>query len=212
MEHTSRKRKPKNRKRGRKVRTIQRFRKQPEIYKISLTARTYDTASSAGSPVWNRYGLLEPTGLIPQYMAALYQIYRKARIVNSVISIKLINTGSEPIELVVGTMPFDWVSGSPTIAELVGKVGTKRQVVSIAGGMDRCAITKSVSSKSLLGHEYMLADFDFSYSQAISSTPIDSQEPVWYVACTALNSSTPVSYRIELVVTSDIEFFDLYTA
>jgi hypothetical protein len=212
MEHTSRKRKPKNRKRGRKVRTIQRFRKQPEIYKISLIARDYDQGASVASPVWNRFGLLEPLTRIPQYMAALFQIYRRARIVNSTISIKLINTGSEPIELVVGTMPYNWVTGSPTIAELIGKVGTKRQIVSIAGGMDRCSITKSVSSKSLLGHEYMLADFDFNYGQAISGTPIDIEEPVWTIPLTALNSTTAISYRLEVVVTSDLEFYDLYTA
>jgi len=127
--------------------------------------------------------------------------------------VKLINKGStEPIELVVGTMPFNWVTGSPTISELIGKVGTRRQIASMAGGMDRCTVNRSVASKTILGHEYMLADYDFNYAQASVSTPVDVEQPVWVFAATALNSVNAIDYTLEVVVTSDIEFFDMYTA
>lgn len=210
-----RKRKNNNKKKnnGFKIQTIQRFSKQPEQYKVSLVARDYDSGSSIASPMWYRYGLLEPLGRLPQYLATLFTMYRKARIVYSSLSVKLVNTGSsEPIELVVGTMPFNWVSGSPTISELIGKVGTRRQIASAAGGLDRCSITRGIASKTVLGHEYMLADYDFSLAQASSFTPIDAEEPVWTFTATALNSAAQIDYRLEVVINYDIEFFDLYTS
>lgn len=202
-----------NKRRGRKVQTIQRFRRQPETYKVSLIARDYDTLNFTSSPYWYRAGILEPLGRIPQFMATFFTMYRKARIVHSTISVKLVNTGAtEPIELIIGTMPFNWVTGSPTISEIVGKVGTRRHISSAAGGMDRSSLSRAVSCKTLLGHEYMLADYDFSLAQASSTIPIDSEEPIWIVAATALNSTSPIDCKLEIVATYDVEFFDLFTS
>jgi len=127
--------------------------------------------------------------------------------------VKLVNKGStEPIELVVGTMPFNWTTGSPSVAELIGKVGTRRQIASTAGGMDRCTVNRNIAAKTVLGHEYMLADFDFNYNQASLSTPLDVEEPVWTFAVTALNTVNQIDYVLEVVLTYDLEFYDLYTA
>jgi len=118
--------------------------------------------------------------------------------------------GAEPIESICNVMPYNWTSGSPAISELIGKQGSKRAIVSVSGGMDRSTISQTWDCKKVLGQAYALADYDFNFSQAISSTPIDIEEPVIVYALTALNSVNAISYRAEYVLEYNYEFYDQY--
>jgi hypothetical protein len=187
---------------------IPRFSSLPSVMKVRLRTRTYDTGAAAASPVYTRYGLLEPLNLDPTYMAALFTLYKRARVHASTIHLRLVNMGSEPIEMVVNALPHNWSSGTPSVAELLDKPGSRRALVSGAGGMDRASVTKSISSKSALGSNAYLSDYDFDETQANSATPIQADEPAWVFALTALNSASNISYRLEVVIEYDFEFYD----
>jgi hypothetical protein len=116
--------------------------------------------------------------------------------------------GSEPIELVVATLPYNWTAATPTLAEIVEKAGARRVIVSGSGGMDRASIVKSVSSRQVLGNDYGVMRYEFDLTQANSTTPITTDEPVWMIALSSLNSITSISYRLEVVVEYDYEFLD----
>jgi hypothetical protein len=176
---------------------------------VRLRARDYETGTAVTPPVYIRqYGILEPLNKDPTFQTQLFDLYRKARIHGSSIKIELINTGSEPIELVLTTLPYNWTAATPTLAEMVEKSGAKRVIVSGAGGMDRATVSKTVSARQILGHDYASVRYDFDITQANSTTPILSDEPVWMVGVSSLNSMTSVSYRLEVIVEYDYEFYD----
>jgi hypothetical protein len=198
------------RKTQRKAATVQLFKPVPLIHRVRLTARNYDQASLATSPLYFRFGLLEPLGIAPTFEAIHFQLYRRARIYAASITLKLINSAAEPVEMITNVMPFNWISGSPAISELIGKQGCKRAIVSGVGGMDRATITNKWTSAKVLGRQFALADFDFNYGQAASSTPIDIEEPAITLALTAINSTNVISYKLEYVLEYDYEFYDQY--
>jgi hypothetical protein len=204
----SRPKKSKNSKKKKKTTTVNRFSYLPLSYRVRLRTRTYETGTTVSSPNYFRYGLLEPLSIAPMFQTQLFSLYKRARIHCSSITLRLHNLGSEPLEMVVATLPHSYTTGTPDLSEVVDKPGAKRVTLSGAGGMDRALLTKSVSSKQVLGHDWALSDYDFNVTQAASTTPIASDEPVWLLVLSAFNSSASVSYRLEVVIEWDYEFYD----
>jgi hypothetical protein len=198
----------KTQKKGTSLAAIPRFPYMPLTKKVRLRARNYDTGTSVTSPVWNRYGILEPLNIDPLFQAELFTMYKRARIHGCTLTLKLHNLGTEPIEMCVASLPYSYVTGSANMNELVDKPGSRRVTVSGAGGMDRATLIKSVSSRQVLGNEWGLADYDFDAAQANTSTPISADEPAWTIGLSAFNQSTAISYRLEIVLEWDYEFYD----
>jgi len=177
-------------------------------FRVRLRKRIYDTGTNVSSPVFTGYGALEPLAQNPNYMTEFFTMYKRARIHATNVTVRLHNTGSEPIELVVAYLPINFTTGTPTMAEIVEKTGSARNTASVSGGMDKIIVRNSASIPRLLGGKQYLADYDFDATQAASSTPISADEPGTVIAYSAFNSSSMISYRIEILLEYDFEFYD----
>lgn len=190
------------------IMNIPRFRKMPQVEHRVLTARISDYCGGTGL-TWKRYGLLEPLGVLPNYLTEMMTMYDRARIYASSIKLQFINTSTEPIKIVTAVLPHSFVSGSPTIEEIADSTTAKQYMVSKAGGMDRVEITHKMSSAKVLGSSAFLSDYDFTYAQAALTTPLVADEPVWTVLVCHPDGSTAKTGYLEVIVDWSIEFYDL---
>jgi hypothetical protein len=93
----------------------------------------------------------------------------------------------------------------------VDKPHTVHKIVSGVGGIDKVTLVNSISSRQVLGKDAYLTDFDFDWTQAQSTTPIQADEPAWFVVIDTFNGSGNISYRAEIILEYDFEFFDSTT-
>lgn len=174
-----------------------------------MKGRTYDTGTSVTSPVYNRYGLVEFLQRGGNFTDSLYGLYLAAVTHGCRISLKLINMSSEPILLAVAPLPYSWISGSPTLAEILDTPRCVRATVGGNSGMDKVSISNFASSREVLGKDYQASRYVMDATQAASSTPLNPDEPCWVVCLSAFNASTAISYRLEVELEYNTEFFNL---
>lgn len=185
------------------------FPKLPSAIKVSLRARTYETGSSTTSPVWNRYGLVEFLSRGGTYTDSLFGLYNYAVVHGSRITIRVVNVGSEPIMACIAPLPYDWVSGSPTLSEITDTPRSVRGTTGGNSGMDRLVLNNTSTAREALGKEYQITKYQMDSTQAVSTTPLVSSEPCWVVALSAFNASTAISYRLEIELEWNVEFYNL---
>ena len=181
----------------------------PKSMNVRLRGRTYDTGTSVTSPIWNRYGLVEFLQRGGSFSDSLFGIYESAIVHGCQINLRLVNTSSEPIILAVCPLPYNWVSGSPTLSEILDDPGVKRVTVGSNSGMDRVSLTHFTTTKAVCGKSYQAAKYQMNASQAASSTPLFSDEPVWVVVISSFNALSAVSYRLEVELQFNTEFYNL---
>ena len=87
--------------------------------------------------------------------------------------------------------------------------GMKRVTVGSNSGMDRVSLTSFTTTKAVCGKSFQAAKYQMDATQAASSTPILSDEPVWYVAISSFNALSAVSYRLEVELQYNAEFYNL---
>ena len=181
----------------------------PKSMNVRLRGRTYDTGTSVTSPIFNRYGLVEFLQRGGSFADSLFGLYTNAIVHGCQINLRLVNTSSEPIILVVCPLPYNWVSGSPTLSEMLDDPGMKRVTVGSNSGMDRVSLTSFTTTKAVCGKSFQAGKYQMDATQAASSTPILSDEPVWYVAISSFNALSAVSYRLEVELQYNVEFYNL---
>jgi hypothetical protein len=181
----------------------------PKELSVSLAYQSQNVYAGTASPVINYFGMLEYLNNNPLYSAQLFQIYRYCKVTSVEIVFDVINTGATPLEVLVGTVPYVEV-GALTATRLAEKTTTTRKLISPAGGLDKCRIAKFFSSESIIGEPFT-SKFWMSYSQSLSTTPIDVNEPVIATIIAFAGSSGSVfaipNYRIRY----HCQFFDLLT-
>jgi hypothetical protein len=190
------------------------FKEIPQTLKVRLRRREWFSTTSTAVPIYTAFGLLEPVGQIPSYLTQLMgpsTLYKRARIHASTITCTLVNVGSEPLLGLTAIAPYNTTTGGSSVTELVDKPHTVHKIASGVTGMDRVSWTNSVSSRTVLGKDAYLSDFDFDYTQATNSSPIQADEPGWLVVISNFNGAGNVSYRLEVVLEWDVEFFDTTT-
>ena len=176
---------------------------------VRLKGRTYDSGTAVTSPIFNRYGLVEFLQRGGSYADSLFGLYEYAVVHGCKINLRLVNTSSEPIILAVCPLPYNWVSGSPTLSEIMDDPGVVRTVVGANTGKDTGSISSFTTTKALSGKAYQAAKYQMDSSQAASSTPLYQDEPVWYVALSAFNALSAISYRLEVELEFNAEFYNL---
>ena len=183
----------------------------PTSMKLCLRGRTYETATASSSPFFYKYGLVEFLNLGGSYVDTfLYGgLYRNAIVHANRITVKYVNMGSEPVILACAALPYSWSSGSPTLSELLDHPTAVRKHVSAYSGMDKAQIVNHASVKEVLGKDYQASKYQMDYAQATSTTPISAAEPVWVVTISAFNALTAISFRMEVEVDWNVEFFNL---
>lgn len=178
---------------------------------LCLRGRTYETATATASPLWFRYGLLEFLNLGGSYVDTFLNggLYKNAVVHSARITLKAVNVGSEPLILACAPLPYSWVTGSPTLAEILDQPSCVRTTVGSSSGQDKGILVNSASARKVLGKDYQLAKYQMSYSQATSTTPIDSSEPAWTCLVSSFNGLTAVSFRMEVEIDWNVEFYNL---
>lgn len=170
----------------------------------TLRYRLSHVYGGTSNPAFLTFGLVEPLSRAPGYIVELMSLYARARIVYSSIAVTGNNLGTTSLECCIGYAPANWTASFP---ELVEKRGTVVTLSSAKGGVDKYSLKTGIASKSVLGKEYNLADFDFDLSQVSSTTPLVADEPVWLVGHGTMTGN--VTAEVRIVVDYTIEFFDL---
>lgn len=177
--------------------------------RVRLKGRTYDTGTAVSSPLFNRYGLVEFLQRGGSFADSLFGLYNNAIVHGCKINLRLVNTSSEPIILAVVPLPYNWIAGSPTLSEILDDPGVVRATCGSNSGMDRVSITSFTTTKAVTGKAYQASRYQMDATQAASSTPLVSDEPVWYVAMSAFNALSAISYRLEVELEFNVEFYNL---
>lgn len=177
--------------------------------KVSTRSRDYQTGTSTASPLYLRYGLVEFLGKPGQYSDSLFGLYKYAIIHGSRITVKVVNMGSEPLIVAVAPLPFGWVSSTPTLAELLDVPRCVKTTVGGSTGMDKAQISSTAAAKQVLGNDVAALRYQQDQAQAASSTPIFNEEPCWTVGVSAFNASTAISFRVEVELEYNVEYFNL---
>ena len=120
--------------------------------------------------------------------------------------------GSEPLILAAAPLPFSWYSGTPTLSELLDQPRSIRESCGASTGKDSVSLSSSHSAKSVLGKEFNIAAYQMTATQAASTIPISTDEPVWTVGVSAFNALTSVSFRLEVELEFSTEFYSLTSA
>ena len=177
--------------------------------RVSVRARTYDTGTSVASPVWNRYGFVEFLGKGGSYIDSLFGLYENAIVHGSQITIRVVNMSSEPIMASIAPLPYDWISGSPTLSEILDAPRAVRASTGGNSGVDKLTLTNAATVREVLGKGYQAVKYQMDAAQAVNTTPLSTEEPVWVVGLSAYNASTAISYRLEIEYEWNVEFYNL---
>ena len=183
--------------------------KLPQSMRVSVRARTYDTGTSVASPVWNRYGFVEFLGKGGSYIDSLFGLYENAIVHGSQITIRVVNMSSEPIMASIAPLPYDWISGSPTLSEILDAPRAVRASTGGNSGVDKLTLTNAATVREVLGKGYQAVKYQMDAAQAVNTTPLSTEEPVWVVGLSAYNASTAISYRLEIEYEWNVEFYNL---
>ena len=149
----------------------------PKSMNVRLKGRTYDTGTAVTSPIFNRYGLVELLQRGGSYADSLFGLYENAIVHGCKINLRLVNTSSEPIILAVVPLPYNWVSGSPTLSEILDKPRVVRAVCGANAGQDRVSVTSFTTTRDVTGKGYQAGRYQMDPTQAASSTPLFNDEP-----------------------------------
>jgi len=204
--------KKKSKKRAsRKPASLLRFPLVPASMNVRLRGRTYDSGTGPSSPVYLRYGALEFLNLGGNYVDTFLNggLYRYAVVKASQIRLTLVSLGTEPLILGIAPLPHNFTTLSPTVAEVLDHPKAVKKATGAGSGMDRVTLVNSATAKQLLGDTWQVAKYQMDYTQATSSTPIVSTEPAWIVVVSAFNSSSTVTYRLEVEMEWDVTFYNL---
>lgn len=178
----------------------------PETFNVKLRSYSRDIVA-LGTTYSAKAGMLEPLGRDVGYLTQLMAMYTHGRVVASRITWKIVNTSNDPVELLIGPYP-DNRAISP--ADFATRRHTQYSLISAKGGIDNKSGSIRLTSKDVLGKEYMLADFDFNVEQAQNNLPIAEDEPVWAVYLRSLGSA--LGLVITLEVDYELQLFNLQPA
>lgn len=178
----------------------------PDTMTVNLRYRA--NLSGSANPSFTSYGLLEPLTQIPGYMTQLFDIYDRARITHSWFTFTGANNQTNPVEVLVAIAPASFpISTSVNFADLSEKKHSISRYVGGTSAVSTWNIKSSISTASLLGKEYALADYDFDAGQASSTTPLDPDEPKWIIAVQSPAANT--DYNGLVIVESRVQFYGL---
>jgi len=136
-------------------------------------------------------------------------LYKYAIVHGCRITVRVVNVGTEPIILASAVLPYNWTSGSPTIGELLDHPTAVRTTAGSSTGQDRAAIVNHATSKQVLGKDYQAAKYQMDYAQATSGSPVSLSSPAWTVLVSSFNALTAISYRLEVEMDWNVEFYNL---
>lgn len=181
----------------------------PTNMKVAIRGRTYQSGTGTAAPLFLQYGLVEFLGTGGNYIDTLFGLYKYAKVHHCTITLRLVNMGSEPLIIACAPLPANWHSGSPTLGEILDVPKCVRKTTGSNGGVDRVTLVNSAFAKDILGAEYQTARYQMDSTQAASASPIVSTEPAWQVAVSSFNASTAISFRLEVEIEWQADFYDL---
>jgi len=203
--HVSRKKQTRRKRRTRS--TL--YKQLPQAMKILLKGRTYETGTGTSPPIYYQYGILEFLNRGGSFTDTMFTLYKWAVIQHCKITVRLVNLGTEPLLAAIAPLPYDWPAGSPTMSELIDCPRSTKKTTGGNQGSDKTILTRAISSREVLGKAYQIARYQMNAAQAASTTPIFPNEPSWIVGISSFNSSTAISYRMEVEFEWHVDFYNL---
>lgn len=180
----------------------------PRKFRVALRNRqSFGPSGSTGTAYLTTLGLLEFFGSIPGYTDRLYDLYKWCKVLSVEVKFAIINTtSSNPVQFVVGVMPFS-STGSMTIDRAAEISGSTVRLVSSQGGIDKTEIIKTYNTQTVVG-SLVAEKYWVNKAQASSTSPIEPDEPIIFLMAQPLIS---VNWSSQVVVdmTYHVEFFDL---
>lgn len=154
-------------------------------------------------------GLTEFLNRMPAYAAQLYTIYKYARVTAVDINLELVSTGSVPMQLVIGHVPYEDVAAL-TVQKLIAKPDTTRKLVAPSGGMNLCKIRKSWNVEQILGSSALIKEHWINAAQAVNNVPVYNEEPVMVIGTDNVSAGA-VAYGFDYSyqIVYHLQFFDI---
>jgi len=184
----------------------------PLQFQVALPYRQ-STELSLSSGVNRAYviGIADYLNQLPIYAAQLYQMYRYSRIdrVDIKLEINAVPGGTAyGFDVAIGRIPYSEYSSTMSpdlLAVTTGAVWGKGGLY----GNRPVILSRSFDSQNALGNLVFGEEYWQTYSQAITSTPTNTNKPVIALAVGATPSVGTLNASMSWQVTYHIEFFDL---
>jgi len=177
---------------------------------VKIRGRTYETGTGTSPPVYYKYGLVEFLGRGGSYVDTLYNgLYKWSTVHACSITVRVVNMSAEPLLIAIAPMPWSFTTGSPTLTEILDHPLCRRKTTGSSSGKDSIVLKHKATSAQVLGNDYQTVRYQLDSTTASNTTPISNDEPVWIVAVSSFNSSTAISYRVEVELDWDAKFYDL---
>jgi hypothetical protein len=180
----------------------------PREFSVALKYRTaHSLGGTTGALSVNSYGLMEFLGNIPAYAGTYYNLYKFCKVVGVDVSFKIVNTTSTPLQFSTGVVPSNEVAFL-TIDEAAEIPNSQTKLVSSTGGMDKATFSRFYIPMEMYGN--LVTDrFWINGTQASSTTPLETTEPVIYFIGAPVTSSVTWTAALIADITYHVQFFDL---
>ncbi len=177
---------------------------------VKLTAANYQHFSASTGPLFTNIGIVEFLGNLPQWNTEFFAIYRYCLVTGIEVEVTFVNEhASITSQLALGVVPYTDVSAL-TMDELIQTPGSVRKIQTAAGGLSKSTIVYRRATKSAIGVPNLGKGYWFDVTQASSTTPMDSKEPILVLGVSdyAGASAADVTGSLEYKVHYHCVFFD----
>ncbi len=184
----------------------------PRELSTALSYKYVDNRVGNTNPSSFTFGLFEFLNQRPMFSSELFNIYRYCRITAVHIRAECVNTGSEPVIIAIGTIP--WAAATSTfdpylIAERPRSIS---RLAGLSTGMSRVTLNKTYMSFDELGNPVYDKTHFFDSVQSISTTPQDQEAPAVIVSVDSADPTKTWSALTTYHVTYHTQWFELQWA
>jgi hypothetical protein len=172
----------------------------------------FKVASSSFLPTSLRFGILEYLGDQPEYLTELYAMYKYSRIVSVTIRVEVANTGSNPILVALGSMPYGDSTQNDDPRIIAERPGAVSKIASGFAGNSTAVVQRTFTGAHAMGIPIHDKQYWITSGQAASTTPVDQLAPCIVVSVGTIDTSVgDLSYAMNAKVTYNVQFFDRKT-
>jgi len=180
----------------------------PAKFRVLQTYNSVETLSAAAVTRIVR-GISEFLAKPPMYYNYMYGIYKYARVLAVEIESTVVATGTDPLRLALGRVPYSDTSGI-TYQQFAEMPETKSLVLSAKGGVDRITLQSTFVAKNAVGENLTDHSYWIDSAQAISATPLHTTDYVALLLSDPLGAASGA--YVNHTVRYHIEWFDLQYA
>lgn len=184
----------------------------PREFSTALSYKYVDNRAGATTPSSFAFGLFEFLNQRLMFSTELFNLYRYCRITAVHIRAELVNTGSEPVILAVGTLPWAAATSSFDPYLIAERPRATSRLAGLSTGMSRVSISKTYGSFDELGNPVYDKTHYFDSAQSILTTPQDQEAPAIVVSVDSADPTKTWSALATYHITYHTQWFELQWA